>query len=96
MESIKSYQKEGVPVLYQQKKSVKTKRPVNSWYYFGLAGQIGFAIALPIAGGAILGSYIDRQSGSYPTYTMTLLLVGIVLSMINFVFIIRAILKRGI
>lgn len=95
MESIKSHQEEGVPVPYQQKKSAKTKGTVNSWYYFGLAGQIGFAIALPIAGGAILGSYIDRQSGSYPTYTITLLFVGIVLSMINFVVTIRTILKRG-
>lgn len=95
MESIKSHQEEGIPVPYQEKKSAKTKRTVNSWYYFGLAGEIGFGIALPIAGGAILGSYIDRQLSSYPRYTIILLFAGIVLSMINFVVIIRTILKRG-
>ena len=95
MESTKINQKEGIPVLYQQIRSVKKRNTENSWYYFGLAGQIGFAVALPIAGGAILGSYIDRKLGSYPTYTISLLFAGIVLSMINFIITIQTILKKG-
>jgi hypothetical protein len=94
VEATKSNQDEGVPVSYRQKKQVKTKGMVNSWYYFGLSGQIGFAIALPIAGGALLGSYIDGRAHTYPQYTIILLFVGIVLSMINFVATVQSILKR--
>lgn len=67
---------------------------VNSWYYFGLSGQVGFAIALPIAGGALIGSYIDGRVQTYPQYTIIFLFVGIVISMINFVATVHSILKR--
>jgi predicted F0F1-ATPase subunit len=87
-------EEEGIPVPYRTKKTKDAKGIVNSWYYFGLSGQIGFAIALPIAGGALLGSYIDERFHTYPQYTITLLFAGIVLSMVNFVFTIQSILKR--
>lgn len=87
-------QGEGIPVPYTQKKEIQRKELVNSWYYFGVAGEIGFAVALPIAGGAILGSFIDRKIGTYPTYTLILLGTGIFLSMVNFIFTIKNILKK--
>lgn len=93
MDSTKSYQDEGFVSSYRVKKSAKKRSGVNSWYYLGLAGEIGFTIAIPIAGGAVLGWYIDQRLHSYPRYTIILLFVGIVLSVINFVFIITAILK---
>jgi len=94
VEDVKRNQNEGIPVPYRTKKIYKTKGTVNSWYYFGLAGQIGFSIALPIAGGAVIGSYIDERFGSYPRYTIVLLFAGIILSMINFVVIVHSIIKR--
>ncbi len=57
-----------------------------SWYYYlGLVGHIGFAIAVPIAGGALLGGYIDQQWSSYPKATLSLLMVGIVLGITAFI-----------
>jgi len=94
VESTKSNQDEGIPVPYRTIKKRKTKGMVNSWYYFGLSGQIGFAIALPIAGGALIGSYIDDRFQTYPQYTVMLLFVGIILSMVNFVVTVQSILKR--
>lgn len=95
MEDAKKNQGEGIPVPYKTfKKTEKEKGMVNSWYYFGLAGEIGFAVALPIAGGAILGSFLDRKFGTYPTYTLSLLFAGVVLSVVNFVITIQTILKR--
>jgi len=85
---------EGIPVQYRTKKNAKEKGMVNSWYYFGLSGQIGLAIALPIAGGALIGSYIDERFHTYHQYTIILLFAGIVLSMINFIVTVRSILKR--
>lgn len=87
-------QEEGVPVPYRQISEKKRKSIGNSWYYFGLAGEIGFAVALPIAGGALLGSRIDIRMQSYPKYTIILLFVGIAISMINFIMVIQNILKR--
>lgn len=31
------------------------KSDVNIWMYVGLLGQVGYTVAIPIAGGAILG-----------------------------------------
>lgn len=94
MEAKKSNQDEGIPVLLRQNKNKIRKGSENSWYYFGLAGEIGFAIAIPIAGGALIGSSVDTWQHTYPRYTIILLFVGIFLSMVNFIGIIQAILKR--
>jgi len=86
----------GDPFVLQEIKQKKkqTKGMTGTWYYMGAAGEIGFAIALPIAGGAILGSWLDQKSGTYPRYTLSLLVTGIVLSVINFYFIIKAIIEK--
>jgi len=87
-------QEEGVPVPYRRIHEKKRKKTGNSWYYFGLSGEIGFAVALPIAGGALLGSRIDVRWQSYPKFTIILLFIGIVISIINFVMVIRNIVKQ--
>jgi len=38
---------------------------------------LGFSIALPIAGGAILGFVIDNKFNSHPKWTLSLLFTGI-------------------
>ena len=67
----------------------------TSWYYFGLVGQIGFSIALPIAGGAIGGSYIDSRVGTYPRWTLGLLGLGILISFVTFYQTITTVLKSS-
>lgn len=75
--------------------SKDNRGPQTSWYYFGVVGQIGFSIALPIAGGAILGSYLDDRVGSYPRWTVGLLGLGIVISFITFYQTVKAVLKSS-
>ena len=53
------------------------------WYYLGLIGEIGFAIALPIAGGALIGVVIDRTWGMTPKATLSLLFLGVIISFFN-------------
>jgi len=43
----------------------------------GNAFGLGFSIALPIAGGAVLGFVIDNQNNSHPRWTLSLLFTGI-------------------
>lgn len=63
----------------------KRKDSDTTWYYLGLVGQIGYVVALPIAGGAILGSLID--------HTILGLGIGILVSVVGFVRVIEKILK---
>lgn len=65
------------------------------WYYYlGFVGHIGFTIALPIAGGALLGVYVDRVWSTYPKGTLSFLLLGIVISGLSFYKIVRDIINK--
>lgn len=55
----------------------------ESWYYFGLVGTIGYTIALPLAGGALIGSFVDKRLLTYPTGTLLFLLLGFVVSLVG-------------
>lgn len=58
----------------------------DSWYYYlGYIGEIGFAIALPIAGGAFIGKYLDERFQTYPKATLVGLFIGILISMVGFI-----------
>lgn len=72
----------------------KKKDPDDAWYYLGLVGQIGYVIALPIAGGAILGSLVDQRFGVYPKGALTGITIGFLLSATGFVQVIRKILRK--
>lgn len=69
---------------FDPRKTVLRKQP-SSWYYLASMGQIGFAVALPIAGGAFLGVYLDRQWSTYPKATLFFLFVGILVSLVSFI-----------
>lgn len=69
----------------------KKGREKSAWWYAGYFGDLGFTIAIPIAGGAFLGSYLDRRWSTYPKATLILLFIGIVLSIVQFIRIIREI-----
>lgn len=76
-------------------RSVKTKsRNADTWYYVGYIGEIGFAIAIPIAGGAILGAYADKVFFTYPTLTLSFLFLGFVVSIIGFIRTIQEIIRE--
>ena len=62
--------------------------------YLGFIGEVGFAIAIPIAGGVFLGVYLDRRWGTYPRATLSLLFLGVVVSFLNLVRIIQAIIRK--
>lgn len=67
-----------------KKREIKRTGYTSGWYYLSFIGQIGFAIAIPIAGGALVGSYLDRIWSTYPKATLSLLFLGIVISVVGF------------
>ncbi len=73
------------------KKKNKKKESKPALFYIGYVGQVGFVIAIPIAGGTLLGGYVDAKLGTYPKITMTGLCIGLVISVFNFVAVIKEI-----
>ena len=61
------------------------KESDTAWYYLGLVGQIGFVIALPIAGGAIVGSWLHG--------TLIGIGVGFLVSIVGFIRVIQKIMQ---
>ena len=66
----------------------------GAWFYLEFAGYLGFTIAMPIAGGALIGNVLDRKWSTYPHATLSLLLVGVVISLLSFIRTVTDIVKR--
>lgn len=70
-----------------KKRPIKKKKSSDlTWYYLGLVGQIGYVIALPIAGGAIIGSLVGG--------TLIGIFVGFVISVFGFIQVIQRVLQK--
>ena len=42
--------------------------------------ELGFGIAVPLVGGALLGSYLDKMLGTTPKVTLSLIFLGLIIS----------------
>jgi hypothetical protein len=78
----------------QEKLKKSRKYDARTWMVLGSMGQMGFMIVLPIAGGAILGSYLDKATGTYPNLTVGLLLFGIAIAAFSFVKTVREVVQK--
>ncbi|MBI4066339.1 AtpZ/AtpI family protein [Candidatus Gottesmanbacteria bacterium] len=81
-------------VISRGKVRKKRFEPVASWYYLGLIGEIGFAIALPIAGGTLMGVVMDRRWSTTPKATLSLLFLGVIVSFFNLYRTVKTIVKE--
>lgn len=54
-----------------------------------MASELGFAIALPIAGGAFFGQLLDTKFGTSPRMTLSLIFTGVFLAGANIYFIVK-------
>jgi predicted F0F1-ATPase subunit len=80
--------------LSKRQKQSKPKVKNQTWVYMGLVGDIGLSIVLPLAGGTILGAYIDRHWSTYPKATLIFLFVGMIISFVGFAHTLRGIIKN--
>lgn len=55
----------------------------NVWYGLGMFGLIGWSVAIPTLLGVALGIWIDRTWPSRYSWTLMLLLLGILLGCLN-------------
>lgn len=54
-----------------------------------IASELGFAISLPIAGGAFLGQIMDNKFHTLPRMTLSFLFIGVFIAAANIYFIVR-------
>ena len=77
-----------------RRRDITQKKHGSTWYYVGLAGQIGYAIAIPLAGGALVGSYFDSKSLTASRYTLLGLGIGFFISIVGFYSVIKEITRK--
>jgi len=53
------------------------------WFGLGMFGLVGWAVAVPTLLGVVLGIWLDRHIPGKPSWTVTLLFVGVVLGCVN-------------
>jgi hypothetical protein len=85
----------GLHTITREKNDTDGKKKFGDtgWYYLGIFGQIGFSIALPIAGLAIAGKMADNFWMSTPKWTLIGLGVGIIVSIATFIYSVQSVLQ---
>jgi ATP synthase protein I len=53
------------------------------WFGLGMMGLIGWSVVVPTLAGAALGIWLDRNHPGQHSWTLTLLIVGLVLGCVN-------------
>lgn len=66
----------------------KESSQANSYTILSLGTQLGFAVAIPIVGGVLLGDYLDKKFNTSPRLTLSLLFFGVCLGMFNLVYLV--------
>jgi ATP synthase protein I len=66
-----------------RKLKTKGRQKEEVWFGLGMIGIIGWSVALPAVAGALLGAWIDRTWPSRYSWTLMLLLAGIILGALN-------------
>lgn len=61
----------------------KEKEQNRSLAMMSLATELGFSIALPLVGGALIGRFLDNQFQTSPRMTLSLIFFGLFISFIN-------------
>mgnify|MGYP001574937717 FL=1 len=60
------------------------KKDSEMYRILGLVGSFGFTTAGAVAGGYFLGSYLDKKFNSSPWFMLSLIILGITASFIEF------------
>jgi predicted F0F1-ATPase subunit len=67
----------------QQGAAEAGKRPFHFWRLVATVSSLGWSMALPIVGGALLGSYLDKVTGQEFVWTVGLLFGGVAIAFYN-------------
>jgi ATP synthase protein I len=66
-----------------RKMKARGERDKRIWFGLGMFGLIGWSVAVPTLAGIALGIWIDNRWPGQASWTLTLLIVGVVLGCLN-------------
>ncbi len=52
------------------------------WFWLGMFGLVGWSVAIPTLLGTAIGVWIDRQFPGEPSWTLTLMIVGVAVGVV--------------
>lgn len=64
-------------------KAARNEGEGSIWRYLGLLGMVGWSIVVPMALGALIGWWMDTRWQGGDTWTLILLLLGLVVGCVN-------------
>jgi ATP synthase protein I len=67
----------------QRKDRARKRAAQGVWSWLGMFGLVGWSIAVPTLIGVALGVWMDRRFPGRVSWTLTLLVVGLVLGCLN-------------
>lgn len=67
----------------QRKLEAKRRGKQSIWYGFSMFGLIGWSVAVPTVLFVLLGLWLDEHSAGTRSYTLALLLAGLVIGCLN-------------
>lgn len=66
-----------------RRKLAARERGDDIWSWLGLFGLVGWSVAIPTLAGVALGAWLDRTWPQAFSWTLTLLVVGVVIGCLN-------------
>lgn len=69
----------------KQKRKLSAKKHASDtvWFGLGMFGMVGWSVAIPSVAGAFLGIWVDRTWPGQASWTLTFLILGIILGCWN-------------
>lgn len=67
----------------ERKIRARGEKERDVWFGLGMFGLVGWAVAVPTVLGVLAGLWLDRHFPGKPSWTLTLLFVGVALGCIN-------------
>lgn len=67
----------------ERKLRARQRAPHGIWFGFAMFGLIGWSIAVPMLLGAALGMWLDRHHPSVHSWTLTLMMAGLIVGCFN-------------
>lgn len=67
----------------ERKLKARQQKSHSAWFGLGMFGLVGWSIAVPALAGIILGLWLDQRWPSDTSWTLTLLIIGVVIGCLN-------------
>lgn len=67
----------------RRKLRARRERTQTLWFGLGITGLVGWSVAIPALAGVALGMWMDRRWPGQVSWTLTFLILGVILGCMN-------------